>query len=211
MSELSPAGCAALRRTQRHLEAIYAVEAPDVVDFVVDAQTAAELAPGLRVGREAVLVQESGGEAAFAVFVAPDVVDAVATRSPENAVLEALDEWAVVVEAVSHFLLLVRRAARDETVSLLELETQAEVDKFVTARLVAGPRPDLCLRLFGQAQLAGGLSADERDRYASAGRLAEPYCRSLDRLPHVDAVLCELRGFYRMSGHRRMDRLRRAA
>ena len=200
-----------LQRTQRHLEAIYAVQAPDVLDYVVDADTAAVLAPGARVGREAVLVQEVEGEAALAVFVAAEVVDAVAARSPCDAVEYALDDWAVVVEAGSHFMLLVRRAARDEQVSLLELETQAEVDKFVTARLVVGRETDLCARLFGRATLATHLSAEERERYTAAGRLAEPYCRSLDRLPHVDAVLGELRGFYRMSGHARMVRLRRAA
>lgn len=216
MNSLSESSRSTLRRTQRHLEAIYAVEAPDVLDFVVDADTAEVLAPGARLGREAVLVREVEGEAAVAVFVAPEVVEAVAALSPGDAVEHALDEWAVVVEAVSHFLLLVRRAGRDEQVSLLELETQAEVDKFVTARLVGGREiggrdARLCGRLFGRATLAADLSGDEAERYIAAGRLAEPYCRGLDRLPHVDAVLGELRSFYRMSGHARMERLRRAA
>ncbi len=200
-----------LARAQRHLEAIYAIEAPLVDDFVVDRATAEELCPSTQIRREAVFFHEQDGEAGIAVFVEPELVERVAACPPSEAVANDLDGFAVVTEAVSHFLLLVHRARRDETVSLLELETQAEVDKFVVARLVSGHSVRLRHRLFAAATLAPGMEADERERYATAGRLANRYCERLERLPHVDALLGELRGFWRMSGHARMDRLRRAA
>ena len=211
---LSDAGIEVLRRTQRHLQAIYAIEAPDVADFVVDAPTAAALAPGARVGREALLVSERDGSAEVAVFIAPELVAQVASRAPAAAVEEALDAWAVTVEVVSHFLLLAHRAGREEGVSLLELEAQAEVDKFVTASLVAGrdePPGALRSRLFDGARLLPDLDPAERERYATAGRWADGYCRRLERLPHVGAVLVELRSFWRLSGHARLERMRRAA
>lgn len=200
-----------LARAQRHLEAIYAIEAPSVEAFMVDRGTAEELAPDQPIRREAVLVAERDGEASIAVFIEPELLERVANRAPGEAVEDDLDGFAVVTEAVSHFLLLYHRASRDESVSLLELETQAEVDKFVVARLVSGTHLRLRQRLFHGASLAPGMHHEERERYATAGRLADRYCARLERLPHVDALLGELRGFWRMSGHARMDRLRRAA
>ncbi len=200
-----------LSLAQRHLEAIYAIEAPPVDEFLIDREVAEQIASGARVGRESVLVHEVDGEAGIAVFVDPGIVERVAAHPPGEAANADLDAFAVVTEAVSHFLLLVHRARRDEGVSLLELETQAEVDKFVTARLATRSASGLRDRLFRDASLDPGLGDEERERYATAGRLANRYCAQLERLPHVDALLVELRGFWRLSGHARMDRLRRAA
>lgn len=196
---------------QRHLEAIYAIEGPDVREFLVDAEAVGQVAGGLRPNREWVLVREEEEEVAIAVYVQAEDLAAVEGRSPAEAVSDALGAFCAITEAVSHFLLLVRRAARAERVSLLELEAQAEVDKYVTARLHGAPGPELRRRLFRDAALATDLSPDERARYAEAGRLADRYCTSLERLPHVDATLDELRRFYRLPPAARLDRLRRAA
>jgi hypothetical protein len=139
----------------------------------------------------------------------------VETLEPHEALEHALGPWAAVTEGVSHFLLLFRRAARDEEVSMLELEAQAEVDKVVTASLVLGGSADASRRarerLLRGATLAEGLSADEHERYTLAGRFADRYCARLEQLRDVAARLTELRAFYRQPGHARMERLRRAA
>lgn len=197
---------------QRHLEAIYDIEAPDIRDFLVDAADVQELlGASSRAAREWVLVRQADDDVDIGVYLHADDIRAVDARTPVEAVREALPAWCTVTEGVSHFLLLVRRAAREETVSLLELETQAEVDKFVTARLHVGPDPTLRRRLFHDATLAEGLDGDERHRYREAGRLADRYCERLERHRDVSALLSELRGFYRRTGHARMDMLRRAA
>jgi len=116
-----------------------------------------------------------------------------------------------VTEGVSHFLLLCRRAGADEEVSLLELEAQAEVDKYVTARLHIGPDPELRRKLLRHAHIAADAGEEEAERYREAGRLADRYCSRLERARDIGALLAELRAFYRLSGHARLDRLRRAA
>ena len=190
------------------------MEAPDVRDFLVDADAVARHTE--RTAREWVLVRERDGEVEIGVYVDPDDLARIEAMHPADAVADALPAYCTVLEGISHFILLFRRASRDEPVSLLELETQAEVDKYVTASLHAGPRSpahasELKRRLFGDARLGEGLTAEERERYTAAGRLAERYCGHLDRLGSVDARLAELRRFYRMSGPARMERLRRAA
>lgn len=197
---------------QRHLEAIYAIEGPDVRDFLVDdVEVATLLGEGARPSREWVLVRESGEHLDLAVYFQEADLRAVEARTPAEAVREALPAFCAITEGISHFLLLVQRAARDETVSLLELETQAEVDKYVTARLHVGPDPALRHRIFRSARLAEGLAEDERERYTEAGRLADRYCGRLERLRDVAGLLAELRSFYRRTGHARMEMLRRAA
>lgn len=190
------------------------MEAPDVRDFLVDAEEVARHTA--RAAREWVLVREREGEVDIGVYVAAEDLARIEAMHPAEAVTVALPEYCAVLEGISHFILLFRRASRDETVSLLELETQAEVDKYVTASLHVAPRSpadatQLKRRLFGEARLADGLTEAERERYTAAGRLAERYCVHLDRLGSVDARLAELRRFYRMSGPARMERLRRAA
>jgi hypothetical protein len=196
---------------QRHLEAIYDVEAPDVRDFLVQEAEVQALVGPSRPAREWVLVRQADE----GVYIHDDDLAAVAARTPPEAVRDVLPAFCNVTEGVSHFLLLVRRAARGETVSLLELETQAEVDKYVTARLHGEDRrsggPELRRRLYRDATLAAGLDADEQARYTAAGRMADRYCEGLERLRDVDALLGELRRFYRLPGHARMQRLRRAA
>lgn len=196
---------------QRHLEAIYAVEAPDVRDFLVDAAEVRAIGGELRAAREWVLVREDGDGVSLGVYIHEEDLSAVRNRTPSEAVDEALPAWCSVTEGVSHFLLLHHRAVREEPVSLLELEAQAEVDKFVTARLHVGSHHGLRHRLFHTSTFAEGVEGEEKARYAEAGRLADRYCAVLERISDVDALLGELRRFYRLSGADRMGRLRRAA
>ncbi|MFN7147151.1 MAG: hypothetical protein ACK4YP_25505 [Myxococcota bacterium] len=197
---------------QRHLQAIYDIEAPDIRDFLLDGDAVrAVLGDGARPAREWVLVRQADEDVDIGVYVHEDDLRAVDARTPAEAVRDALPAWCAVTEGVSHFLLLVRRAAREETVSLLELETQAEVDKYVTARLHVGPDPSLRRRLFRDAGLAEGLGPEEEERYREAGRLADRYCERLERHRDVSALLAGLRAFYRRPGHARMEMLRRAA
>ncbi len=197
---------------QRHLQAIYDIDAPDIRDFLVDAEAVrALLGDDARASREWVLVRQADDDVDIGVYLHADDLCAVDARTPADAVRDALPAWCSVTEGVSHFLLLFRRASREETVSMLELETQAEVDKYVTARLHVGPDPSLRRRLFHDATLADGLDHAERERYREAGRLADRYCERLERHRDVAALLTELRSFYRRTGHARMDMLRRAA
>jgi hypothetical protein len=113
---------------------------------------------------------------------------------------------------VSHFLMLVERSRRTEPVSMLELEAQAEVDKFVCATLHHPDRAtEWWRRLFREVSLVEGLGAAETERYEEAGRLAAAFCDSLAEEPHVDALLRTLRTFWRQSGSLRLEQMRRLA
>lgn len=203
-----------LSAIQSHLEAIYRIQSPDIRQFLVDRdQLRAIAGDALRDSSEWVLARASADGVDLAVYV-----DATHLRRLDHAgsLAEAarseFDAFCAATEGVSHFLMLVERARRGEPVTLLELEAQAEVDKFVSARLHHPMRSgELWTRLFRTARLLEGLDGRETVRYQEAARLAAGFCSSLDEAPHVDALLEVLRRFWRDSGARRLERMRRLA
>jgi len=110
------------------------------------------------------------------------------------------DDVGTVVEETSHLVCLAWHAARDLPVSLLVLELQAEVDRFVVSRLGTG---DDALDHFESFEWAAGLEPEARQRYEMAHHCAHRYCRGLERRyprrADTPALLGELRRFYRAS------------
>jgi len=115
----------------------------------------------------------------------------------------------IAIEEVSHFAYLMWNANRDKSVTQLELELQAEVDKFVTSALLLARKnrelvpADLMDRLFGDFVLRDGLDFSRRERYLTASSFARTYCSFLVRRflrgPRVADLLAELRHFYRLT------------
>lgn len=203
-----------LRLVQRQLQAVYCLEAPDISDFLLDdAQLAEVLGPKRRPSDEWVLVRETPEGLDLAVWIAAAHREELAAAGDLGSAVEsAFPALCAAIEGVSHFLMLIERARRREPVRLLELEAQAEVDKFICARLYAPQRSrEWRARIFRDVDLQEGLTTGERDRYLEAGRLAEGLCGHLDRHPHDQARLSDLRRFWRASGHQRMERMRRLA
>jgi hypothetical protein len=200
-----------LRKLEAMLHELYALEVGYAVsDFLI---TDPELARCLDVaGRnvdEKLLIAEADGEADVALYLERELLE----RLDQNDPLERLhadnlaDFWAAL-EGVSHFIYYAWNAARDKSVSLFELELQAEVDKFVTTGMLlreqGGLTPDgLHAWLFDVPVLAAELGVEERERYRRANRYAGKYCRHLQhalaRGADEVAAQRELRHFYRLS------------
>jgi hypothetical protein len=99
---------------------------------------------------------------------------------------------------------------------MLELEAQAEVDKFAVCTLLrwgAARRHDLLGQLFDRVRLRETLSAAERWRYTESSRLARAYCSRLGRLVRgggLEALLSELRHAYRLGAEAKLQYFARA-
>jgi hypothetical protein len=132
-----------------------------------------------------------------------------------------------VLEGVSHFLYLAWNASHDRAVSLLELEMQAEVDKFIVShwllrRQVPGHFPlELRRTLFERAGVDPRVG-ERAGMYRQASGYAQRFCRHLERsLARVRgaqawqgrdaAVLTELRRFYRLSNARKRAHIEQTA
>jgi hypothetical protein len=207
-----------LGRIQRGLERMYRVETGlEVDDFVIDGPTRDAICDGrTRSAREQLLLSEDGGELSIALFVDGAAIANLERRDPQDRLDDHnLGDFLLAVEGVSHFVYTVICAHRARPVSALELELQAEVDKYVTCVLVAGTDRDWRSRLFVEFELEPDLEADERDRYHAANQNAMRYARSLEQRflsrRRVPAMLDELRRFYRLPLAGKLAHIEKAA
>jgi len=202
---------ALVNQVQETLEAVYQIRAPDVRDFLVDTNGLAALGGGdLRPADEWVLVAESEDGLDLAVYIEEGRLSELGDAQDLGEAADlALPALASVVEGVSHFLLLIERARREEPVTMLELEAQAEVDKYLVPCLHHPLRAqEWHQRIFALSQLGPRLSGEERDRYREASRLGAAWCRHLSTFPHLQARLNTQRAFWRAPGMERLRRMR---
>lgn len=170
-----------LRRLQRRLERFYHLEeTPDVRDFVREA-------PG-HGDRESLLLRESEGELEMALVVPPS-----ADSAP--------DAWLQWAEGVSHFVYVANRARQELPSTQLELELQAEVDKFVLLVLEQVPYDrgeafEVHSRLYDRVRYLHEPGTELGERYRTANNLAARFVRRLLSFGHV-ATHSALRRFYR--------------
>jgi hypothetical protein len=205
-------------RVQEHLEAIYDVRSEvRAHDFLLDRRAALALGASGQA-REELLVLEGDDGLELGLYLSADLLERLReleSASGEQLVEEALGAYCELAEGVSHFLYVTQVAEQSRTVSLLELEAQAEVDKFASALLLTwgrGPTwaQQLLGRVFDQVRFHERLSDSERWRYEEANRLARNYCQRL--LPLVaqgklDRLLSTLRYSYRLGAEAKLRHL----
>ena len=127
-----------LRGLQGLLARIYdAPAAHDVHDFLVTDALHAAGAGRTRaaaVHRRAALLAEGADGLELSLYVDAEVLRRLATRCPLHALDERnLADYCTALEGVSHFHYVVWNADSTREISLLELELQAEVDKYASA------------------------------------------------------------------------------
>jgi hypothetical protein len=185
----------------------------DVYDFLVTDRSALQgVAPeAAREVEEELLLAETADGAGVALYLDPSLLRRLEEADPVDALNEEnLADYCTALEGVSHFVYTTWRLDQDLPVSLLELETQAEVDKYaVTVFLLAdqqgGDFPaHVHPRLFDRVSFDAGLEPDQYDRYRTAHRCAAQYCRRLEHRyvtrgqARTEALVRELRRFYRL-------------
>ncbi|HEX3913910.1 MAG TPA: hypothetical protein VHW71_10415 [Steroidobacteraceae bacterium] len=205
-----------LRGLQSLLERLYDVELSyDVYDFLITDRgtlSGAERVNEQRVLDEELLLAETADSAGVALYLDPELLQRLENADPHRALTESnLADYCTALEGVSHFVYSTWGLARDMPVSLLELETQAEVDKYaVTVFLLAGQLggpgypAHVHARLFDRVNFDARLAPDQFERYRTAHRCAAQYCRRLERrfvnrgVARIEAMVRELRSFYRL-------------
>jgi hypothetical protein len=209
-----------LARFQEQLQSIHGISVEaQVEDFLVRGDQLPGLGTSAARAPEQVLVMEERGEVHLGLYIDPAVLASLSARPHPLSLLlgKLLPNYCVAAEGVSHWLYLAHRAGQDAQVSQLELEVQAEVDKFASCalglwqlgltRLVRTLRE----RLFEGVRYFSHLDAEERERYATANHLANRYAQHLERRYVAgrdrEGLLRELRASFRMSGGEKYARL----
>lgn len=151
------------------------------------------------------LLRETDAGLKACIYFPDAMIRHLEAHPPQRGVREDnVDAFAVLVEEVDHLLIAAERAHSGRGVSLLEMETQANISKeLVVARFLAGPRRRLdagrrlWLRhhLFHKRRYCDA-DLEVRARYQEASRLALGFLGRLERIAPSRRVEA-LRGFHR--------------
>lgn len=204
-----------LARLQLGLEGLYRVRTDLAVDaFVIDEQQR-QHAGVARAPREQLLLRQAGDDLDLGLYVDPATVANLEKQDPARGLHDGnFHDFCLAVEGVSHFVYVALCAAGDRQVSALELELQAEVDKFACCVLLSKRGARLRRRLYDDVRLHDDLDADERDRYRTANQQANRYAAGLERrfidTDRMNDMLDELRRFYRLRLTGKLEHIARA-
>lgn len=187
-----------LKTIQENLQKLYQFELEqDVEDFLVKRGGA---------GKETLWIRSQDQEIQVALFIDPVILKKLGRENPFQQVTgRNLNAFAIAIEGVSHFVYFLKKAHVKRPVTRLELELQAEVDKYLLISLLfvqqRGGIPDfLFASLFENFCLTPSLNREEQVRYREANRFATKFCADLNRnflrARRWRQVLEEARHFY---------------
>lgn len=146
---------------------------------------------------ELVTFSQTNGECHLGLYLAPSIYHRDQRQFSTHQIMTQ-------IEGISHCLLLSCRAQAEQPTTQLEMELQAEIDKFLFFRL-ALPGSQSCRAYYHLKRPANlkTLSYDQKNLYQQAHQLARRYCHFLETryfaFHSVDPLLEELRSFYRLS------------
>ena len=206
---------------QQSLQSHYDIEPPYCVSEFVCHSAQLETGSSSCKGTtpEMLVYREDGTNLDISLFLNPTLLSGIDSNTCHKQWSgEIFDNGCIVLEGVSHFLYMVFNAHHDRQVSLLDLEIQAEIDKFIFASLNTDYRNSteaLLDRLFCQISYREELSLTLKQRYQQANDLAYKYCHWLSNsfvLQFDDRdLLAEIAKIYRLNGTAKQQHINSAA
>jgi len=208
-----------LRQIQELLGGIYDVcIAHDVYDFLVtDRRRLPPVARAHPTDEQLVVAAGENGDVGISLYLDPALLERLERADPLQSLHHGnvADYW-TALEGVSHFVYLAWNCGHDKAVSLLELELQAEIDKYVASfwllkkQLPERFPAELLTLLFARTRIDPALANGRDDIYRQATLYAEKFCRRIERVLRERGAgtegqaLAELRRFYRLTdAHKR--------
>jgi hypothetical protein len=210
-----------LQRLQHLLETIYDARSGQDVQAYLLTQRRQLPRERRRLAQdeELVLVDERGG-AFLGVYIDAGVLRRLQRHDPLQALNSAnLADFWTALEGVSHFSYLMWNNGHDRGVSQLELELQAEVDKYIASWwLLRAQNPGYFPRelrrvLFERTRLVDGLDTSQLALYARASRYAARFCARMEvtlssnRPALRHSAIAALRRFYRLGSLRKLQHI----
>lgn len=210
----------ALLQLQAQLQGIYELEMEHCIsDYLITSREKLDLCFRKSINSgECLLVSQDDDVLRLSVYLEDEVL---ANLKFDEAGIDLhhgnIQNFCLALEGTSHFVYLIWNATFERSVTRLEMELQAEIDKFIFlsrhARLRQSRAAPGQLRrlLFESAVYRDGMSEQEMQRYRDANFYAGKYCWGLEsrnflKTGQERGLLRELRRFYRLNLE---DKLRR--
>ncbi len=211
-----------LAQFQRQLERIYEIEIPHSVDDFLF--TDLEVLKNLQghdefdesVVEERLLVVQDGDHVDVALYMDSEIVNRLTQDDPGSCLHDGnLADYCTAMEGVSHFLYLIWNAGYERGVSRMELEMQAEIDKYVSTAFLFGQQasgrvPSSLHRwLFENPEFDSSLDRVSMERYRDANYYAGKYCARLEkrylRRDGQAGLFNDLRKLYRLTNRAKIS------
>jgi len=216
---------ATLALLQSALAEIYDLPAtPDVREYLMTDRAHLARTGVARQADEQLIVAEEGDTLSMALYIDADVLERLARHDPfDELTHENLADYLTAAEGVSHFVYVAWNTGHDKPVTLLELELQAEVDKYVLGAWLLREQGDgrfpreLHRALFERAHVDPVAAAGRVGLYHTASRYAARFCRRVAALLErkrtgvTREAVAELRRFYRWGNIRKLRHIERYA
>jgi hypothetical protein len=188
------AGELKLGALQREIEDIYRLDPnPSVEQFIVTSKEIKSYLPDANTSTPQVLLKQENDVVSFAVHVGDQALERIEKDGLENA---SFADFCSAAEEVSHFTYLSWSVHNDRPVSLLDVEVQGEIDKFLLSHRYFSEELNIFEALFQRVLFHPQADPTVLERYVEANRLAGKLCQSLGSL---DESLVWLREFYRLT------------
>ncbi|MDH3607831.1 MAG: hypothetical protein OEQ24_01145 [Gammaproteobacteria bacterium] len=209
-----------LANIQNNLQLIYEVSVPlNVDDFLITDRYHAEILANTVIHNdslEQLLISPQDDCLDVSLYLDNELINRLCKNYPsEQSNKDDLHDFWIALEGVSHFLYLAWNANHDRPVSQLELELQAEVDKFVSATAILGLEKNKAFMqeiwslLFSQPKFNENLEKEHLARYMKANKYASKYCLNLIGMNNKTTKCFhnELRRFYRLNQRAKLSRI----
>ena len=199
-----------LDQVQNQLEFIYGIGVPERAEkFLIGKTEALELLQNdEKIPKELLLVRQPADETVeVALFLDTKLLHNLNENDPFVSLNENnLNDFCILIEGISHFVYFLWKAHNQHQITQLELELQAEIDKYLMLLFYSKTNDEESLlthvfdALFEQFSLLESLSAENRERYMTASNLAMRYCHRLQnqwkKNHNMPGILNEVRRFY---------------
>ncbi len=199
-----------IKQIQRQIQAIYGIRVDeDAGDYLINRDELIALLPVNQqtvIPKELFLVnpQPQNDTLEIALFFDESLTANLATHDPlQKLSRDNISDFCTLIEGVSHFVYYLHKASLEHDISQLELELQAEIDKFILLSFcVNGDQKnheEILDMLFEDYRLHHNLTPQQQERYQTFTQLARKYCFELLQNFKTSArheFLQEIRSFY---------------
>ncbi len=208
-----------LEQVQNQLEIMYGIGlAERAEDYLIDKKEALKfLKTSTKIPKELFLVrQPEDDKVEIALFLDHKLIKNLDNNNPFVSLNEKnLSDFCILIEGVSHFVYFLWKAYHKHHITQLEMELQAEIDKFLMLSfyLRAGQDPlqgsQLFEALFEDFKLFENLDPENKERYETASSLAMRYCHKLQSklrdINQTEKILSEIREFYNFTQEQKIQ------
>lgn len=197
-----------------------------VKHFVSHDQTIVhELTGKTQISQEMLLIREEKDTLDVTLFLEEGLIESVSDSNATHHASEQFDDYCTILEGVSHFVYLIWNAQYGRQIKPIEMELQAEVDKFIFAALAdsnantgenhkpcAATHKALSDNLFRKVSFTDAPGTNMHYRYKTANDFALRYCKWLTRHYQIidgnSMLNAELARFYRLNGSAKFDHIK---